>query len=89
MTFDPNARPPEPDDALAQYAGRYVDDDYLARTDPLRMLRLGENLRLALRRYDRECVRAARKAGATWQEIGEAVGMARQNAQRKFGGDDA
>lgn len=83
MTTDPSARAPRPG-ALADYAGSYVDHEYLDRTDPLTMLRLGQALRVALRAYDEDCVWAARRAGATWQEIGEALGMARQNAQRKF-----
>ena len=83
MTMDKNARAPGPG-ALADYARSYVDRDYLSRTDPLTMLRLGGALRVALRAYDEECVWAARKAGAIWQEVGEALGMARQNAQRKY-----
>jgi hypothetical protein len=41
-------------------------------------------MREALREYEDRCVRAARDAGATWAEIGEATGMARQNAERRF-----
>src|SRR5687768_14066942 len=83
MTIDPDARAPDPG-ALADYAGSYVDADFLARTDPLTMLRLADAMRVALRAYDEACVHAARQAGATWAEIGENLGMARQNAQRKY-----
>lgn len=83
MTFDPSVRAPHPG-ALADYAGSYVDAEYLERTDPLTMLRLGQLLRVALSAYDEDCVWAARRAGATWQEIGDTLGIARQNAQRKF-----
>jgi hypothetical protein len=84
MTMNPDARAPAPG-ALADYAKSYADRKYLAQTDPLAMLRLGQAVRVALRAYDESCVHAARTAGASWQEIGEALGMARQNAQRKFG----
>jgi hypothetical protein len=83
MAMDPSARAPDPG-ALAQYTASYTDADFLGRTDPLTMLRLGQATRAALSSYDEECVWAARKAGATWQEIGDALGMERQNAQRKF-----
>lgn len=83
MPMNPNVRAPEPG-ALAGYAGSYVDPEYLARTDPLTMLRLADAMRVALRAYDKECVFAARMAGATWREIGDALGTERQNAQRKY-----
>src|SRR3954462_3917735 len=78
-----DAHAPNPG-VLADYAASYVDDDYLRRTDPLTMLRLGEAVRIALRAYDERCVYAARSAGASWQEIGDTLGMARQNAQRRY-----
>jgi hypothetical protein len=84
MTMNRDARAPDPGDPLAEYARSYVDPDYLARTDPLTILRLGQAIRVALRAYDEASVHAARQAGATWQEIGDALGMARQNAQRKY-----
>jgi hypothetical protein len=83
VAMDPNARAPKPG-AVADYAASYVDPDYLARTDPLTMLRLANALRVSLRAYEEECVHAARKAGATWQEVGDALGIPRQNAQRKY-----
>ena len=83
MTMDPDARAPDPG-VLEDFTRSYSDEDYLARTDPLTMLRLADTVRGALRAYDEECVYAARMAGATWAEIGDALGMARQNAQRKY-----
>ena len=83
MTMDPTTRAPDPG-PVADYAASYNDPDYLARTDPLTMLRLAEAMRVAMRAYEEECVFAARMGGATWQEVGEALGMARQNAQRKY-----
>lgn len=84
MTMDPDARAPKPG-ALADYAISYADKRYLANADPLTMLRLSRAMGQALRSYDEECVYAARKAGATWQEVGDALGIPRQNAQRKYG----
>jgi hypothetical protein len=84
MTMDPNARAPAPG-VLATRTKDYRDTDYLADADPLTMLRVNGLVRDQLRRYDEECVYAARMAGATWEEVGDALGMARQNAQRKYG----
>jgi hypothetical protein len=83
MAMDPDARAPDPH-MVANYSESYTDADYLARTDPLTMLRVNNNMRVALRAYDESCVHAARQAGATWAEVGDALGMARQNAQRKY-----
>lgn len=58
---------------VAGYSGSYQDAEFLARANPLRMLNLNEAMRVALRVYDEVRVHAARKAGATWQEIGEVM----------------
>jgi hypothetical protein len=83
VTMEPAARAPDAS-KVADYTNSYADADYLARTDPLTMLLLGDAVRTALRAYDEDCVSAALKAGATWQEIGDALGTARQNAYRKY-----
>ena len=49
--------------------------------DALRALTVGE---AELDRLRRSTVRAARAAGATWDEIGEALGMTRQSAWEFF-----
>ena len=49
--------------------------------DALRALTAGE---AELDRLRRSTVRAARAAGATWDEIGEALGMTRQSAWEYF-----
>lgn len=41
-------------------------------------------LRSWLEDYEERCVVAARNAGATWAQVGDAVDMARTNAERKF-----
>ncbi|WCB91722.1 hypothetical protein DSM104299_00398 [Baekduia alba] len=81
--MDPEARAPDPH-LVTNYSTSYSNEDYLSRTDPLTMLRVNDNMRIALRAYDERCVAVARRAGATWEEIGQAVGMAKQNAQRKW-----
>lgn len=82
--MNPSALAPEPREPLPGYTISYSDGDYLKRTDPLTMLRLNDAVRTALRAYDEDCVFAARQAGASWEDIGQATGMARQNAQRKW-----
>lgn len=81
--MDSATRAPDPG-ALADYTVSYSAADYLARTDPLTMLRLNRATRVALMVYDEACVAAARRGGATWADVAEATGMARQNAQRKW-----
>jgi hypothetical protein len=83
MTMNPKARAPRPK-SVELPARVYADPEQTARMDPLSMLTFGKATRLALDYYEHEVATAARKAGATWQEIGAALGIPRQNAQRKF-----
>jgi hypothetical protein len=83
MPMDPKAQAPDPYPVLL-YVGTYTDPAAIDKTNPLTMLTVNDNMRTALRAYDAQCVAAARKAGATWEEIGKAAGMAKQNAQRKW-----
>lgn len=80
MAPDP-APAPAPDDELRRLAGRLAR----VRTSPVLEV-LAERRRLASRldSYELELVAAARDAGHTWVEIGDALGIARQNAERKF-----
>jgi hypothetical protein len=71
--------------AVELHARALADPGYPSRTDPLKMLTFLRVTRAAIEEYEHACVRASRKAGATWEEVGNALGMARQNAQRKFG----
>lgn len=66
-------------------AAIYADDEVVTRASALSMLALGRQVRLQLDIYDWECVDKLRAAGVTWREIGQALGMPKQNAQRKFG----
>lgn len=54
------------------------------KASALEMLAAGPPTREAIREYEDACVLAARKRGATWTEIGDALDMARQNVQRRF-----
>lgn len=51
----------------------------------LRTLAAGASLQQELDRSTPEVVRQARALGATWQAIGEALGMTKQAAQQRFG----
>jgi len=52
-----------------------------APLDALRALSEGEE---EIERLRREQVIAARKAGASWEQVGEALGMTRQSAWEQF-----
>lgn len=52
--------------------------------DPLSALRVLTESELELERIRREQVIAARAAGATWQQIGDALGVTRQSAWGSF-----
>lgn len=56
-----------------------------AAVGPLGRVRV---LREALDLYATQSVAEARAQGATWAEIGDALGWSRQRASRVFGGDD-
>jgi hypothetical protein len=74
----PTPRPPEP---LRSYLASFDD---AADTDPLRMLTRCDNVRTGLRDYEKRLVREARRQNATWDDIGKALGIPRQNAHRRF-----
>jgi uncharacterized NAD(P)/FAD-binding protein YdhS len=53
-------------------------------SDPLDALRALTASEAELERLRRNAVRAARAAGATWDQIGDALGMTRQSAWEYF-----
>ena len=64
-----------------------IDGDW--RQDPLKLLTgLREGSR-NLDRWQRKAVKAARKQGMTWDEIGTACGVSRQAAWERFSSDGA
>jgi len=56
-----------------------IDSDALP-TDPLQALRELSRVDLELEELRRDRVAAARRQGATWDQIGESLGMSRQSA---------
>jgi hypothetical protein len=48
-------------------------------------LRANAQLRRGAAELERELVASARREGATWQQIADALGMSRQSAQQRFG----
>ncbi len=62
-------------DALSEFEGEQ---------DPLRRLDAARRAREATARLERDQVKAARRAGATWTEIGRLYGLTKQGAQQRF-----
>jgi hypothetical protein len=52
--------------------------------DPLRQLDAARRQRAAAEELEAAQVEAARKAGATWNEIGACYGLTKQGAQQRF-----
>lgn len=52
--------------------------------DPLAALRMLADSEAEIDRVRRERVRAARAAGASWQQIGDALGISRQSAWESY-----
>ncbi len=50
----------------------------------LDVLRVCDAARAGLRHYEHRLVDTAKRRGATWADIGDAVGIHRQNAHRRF-----
>ena len=94
MTFHPNdldvptnhgAPSQEPPEPLRSYLGSYADEDYLKRSGPLTLLRLGRVTQETLHRYEGELVAAARRAGISDSDIARTLETNRQNIGRRFG----
>jgi hypothetical protein len=62
-----------------------IDGDW--RADPLKLLAGLHEASRSLDRWQRKAVKAARKRGCTWDEIGAANGVSRQAAWQRFGSD--
>jgi hypothetical protein len=78
------ADPTAPDEALEGYLTLLLDADHRARVGSIGMLRLIDPTRTALRAYERQLVALARSEGRTWEEIGEALSVTRQEAHRRW-----
>jgi len=62
-----------------------IDGDW--RSDPLKLIRGIREGSRNLDRYLRKAVKAARKNGMSWDQIGEAYGVSRQAAWERFSTD--
>jgi hypothetical protein len=62
-----------------------IDGDW--RADPLKLLAGLREASHSLDRWQRKAVRAARKRGFTWDDIGAATGVSRQAAWERFSTD--
>ena len=71
------------DTAMTDHVGR---ED--AREAVLAQLRAAHRLADAVTTNRAEMVREARRFGASWQDIGDAIGMTRQSAHKRFGAAD-
>lgn len=79
---DPAATAPLP--PLDDYLRSALRARYRQRVGPLGLLRLLEPIRIGLRAYERQLVAQARSDGASWQEVGDALGVPRQTAHRRW-----
>lgn len=62
-----------------------IDGDW--RSDPLKLISGIREGSRSLDRWQRKAVRAARKQGLSWDEIGSALGVSRQAAWERFSTD--
>src|SRR3954451_11211866 len=74
---------PEPNIELRAFAQSLVNAN-LGEFGPIYVLALVRAMRRELRDYEREVAQAAIKSGATYTELGDALGMTRQGAQRRY-----
>jgi hypothetical protein len=75
----------DPPAAFLSHTRFYSDANWRERQGPLGILRLSDALKVGLRAYESQLVVEARRQGATWEQIGEALGTQKQNAHRRFG----
>lgn len=73
---------PKPSAKLTRLASKVAEP---GSATPLDLVEAIRELRPALDTFERRCVQAARKEEKTWDQIGAAAGVHRQNANRKWG----
>jgi hypothetical protein len=71
-----------PDPLTTRYAQALLDQP--EGSTALDVLRAVTDLKVRLALFEVQVVAAARREGRTWEEIGNVVGMTRQNTFRKF-----
>ena len=69
----------------------WIESTFVARTaeNPITVMHALSRMRELLTAYERAAVHEARERGASWSEIGEALGRSRQSVQRSFGGEES
>ena len=72
--------------AAVRHAGGYATGD--ARLEPVHMLRRLAAERAQLDDRVRVTVQELRQAGASWTVIGDALGVTRSAAQKRYGADE-
>lgn len=75
---------PRPDDLLRSCAKSYLDDEWIAQSGPLAVLRTSYPMRESLRQYEQRLITAAREQGASWDDIGKSLHITRQTAHKRF-----
>jgi hypothetical protein len=65
-------------------AAAFFDPEWRRKVGPLPLLLLLTQLRDSLYLEELRLVREARSSGATWEAIGDALGVPRQTAHRRF-----
>jgi hypothetical protein len=67
----------------------WIEMTYIARTadSPLAAMKAMSRMKELLDAYLEAAVREARERGASWGEIGEALGRTRQAVHKQYGGD--
>jgi hypothetical protein len=86
MALRPNHAAPPPGEALVAQWRTLEDPAYRRERGPLAVLALLDSLRGSLRDYEGRVCADARAAGATWTEVGDGLGITKQAAQARYGG---
>ncbi len=80
----PTTNPPTDDELAAHFEAFDFDHAQSAGRDPLRALHWARQFRDDLDRQLVEVVAEARDSGATWNEIGIALGVSHQAAMKRY-----
>lgn len=76
--------PGPPEEPLPSYFHSFLDPAYRRDVGALGLLRVLDKTRTELQAHERVLVSEARRDGASWSEIGEALHMSKQSAHRAF-----
>jgi hypothetical protein len=88
MPISPDAKTPPITESLELFLRDILNPAGSSRS-PISMLRVIRFTRNALREYETKVAHAAHDAGATWTEIGEALGISKQAVRHRYGSSTA